>query len=243
VRRALLPRLALFVVAVGCLVTATSAATSETATSCPSAAAVAHLRAAHTIRADLGGNGRVEGARVVRSQGAPPQCRWFVDVTAGTRTASIVVPRILLALGRPELFGVVRLGTDARREIVVRFNLGADTNAFALYTFERGAIKRVHVAVRGSHDLLYAGSGGSLIAVACLDRGSRHVVASEAVSDGSRIHVDRHMFRLAGDSLVQTSAQKLVNANPEQLPEFQPAEKYGLRGLTFWGCNLRVPGK
>jgi hypothetical protein len=217
--------------------------TSAATTSCPSAAAVARLQATHTIRADLGGNGRVEGARVVRSKGAPPQCRWFVDVTAGTRTASIVVPRSLVALGRPELFGVVRLGTDARREIVVRFNLGADTEAFALYAFERGAIKRVHVAVRGSHDLLYAGSGASLIAVACLDRGSRHVVASEAVSDGSRIHVDRHMFKLAGDRLVQTSSQKLANANPSKLPEFQPAEKHGLRGLTFWGCNLRVPGK
>ncbi len=182
-------------------------------------------------------------ARVVRSTGAPPQCRWFVVVTAGARAASSVLPRSLVALGRPELFGVVRLGADARRELVVRVNLGSETEAFAVYAFERGAIKRVRISARGSHDLLYAGAGGSLIAVACLDGGSRHVVASEAVSDGGRVHVDRHMFRLAGDRLVQTSSQKLTNANPGQLPEFKAAEKYGLRGLAFWGCNLRVPPK
>ena len=101
----------------------------------------------------------------------------------------------------------------------------------------------MRVAVRGSRDLLYAGAGGSLIVVACLDRGSRHVVASEAVSDGGRIHVDRHMFKLAGDRLVQASSQKLTNANPKQLPEFQGAEKNGFRGLAFSGCDLRVPRK
>jgi hypothetical protein len=217
--------------------------TTAATTSCPSLATVAHLKAARTIRADLGGSGRLEGARVVTSKSAPARCRWFVVVTSGTRTASIPAPRSLVELGRPELFGVVRLGADARREIVVRSNVDADTEAFAVYAFERDAIKRVRVAVRGSHDLLYAGAGGALIAVACLDRGSRHVVASEAVSDGGRVRIDRHMFKLAGDRLVQTSSQSLTNANPKKLPEFQAAEKLGIRGLAFSGCNLRVPGK
>ena len=158
-------------------------------------------------------------------------------------SASIPLPRTLVALGRPELFGVVRLGGDRRREIVVRSNLGANTEAFALYAFERGAIERVRVAVRGSHDLLYAGSGGALIAVGCLDRGGRHVVASDAVSNGVRVRVDRHMFKLAGDQLVQTSSHTLTNANLKLLPEFKGAQKRGIRGLAFSGCDLRVPGK
>jgi hypothetical protein len=217
--------------------------TTAATASCPSAVTVERLQSARTIRADLGGNGRLEQARVVRSKDAPSQCRWFVVVRSATRTASIPLPRTLVALGRPELFGVVRLGGDRRREIVVRSNLGANTEAFALYAFERGAIKRVRIAVRGSHDLLYAGAGGSLLAVACLDRGPRHVVASEAVSNGVTVRVDRHMFRLAGDRLVQTSSQKLTNANPKKLPEFRGAERLGIRGLAFSGCDLRLPGK
>jgi hypothetical protein len=196
-----------------------------------------------TIRADLVGNGRLERVRVVMIKGAPSQCRWYVVVAIGTRTTSTPVPRALVSLGRPELFGVVRLGADARREIVVRANVDANTGAFAVYAFERGAIARVRVAVRGSHDLLYAGSGGALIAVGCLDRGGRHVVASDAVSDGARVRVDRHMFKLAGDRLVPTSSQKLTNANLKLLPEFKSAQTRGIRGLAFAGCNLRVPGK
>jgi hypothetical protein len=212
-------------------------------TSCPVPAAVAQVHSTRTIRADLGGNGRLEGARVVMVKGAPSTCRWFLVVTAGTRAASMPVQRSLVALGRPELFGVVRLGADRRREIVVRSNVDANTEAFALYAFERGAIRHVRIAVRGSHDLLYAGAGGSLLAVACLDRGPRHVVASEAVSNGVTVRVDRHMFRLTGDRLVQTSLQKLTNANPKKLPEFRGAERLGIRGLAFSGCDLRLPGK
>ena len=201
------------------------------------------MHSTRTIRADLGGNGRLEGARVVMVKGAPAQCRWFVVVSSGTRAISTPVPRALLALGRPDLFGVVRLGADARREIVVRANVDANTEAFAVYAFERGAIERVRVAVRGSHDLLYAGSGGALIAVGCLDRGGRHVVASDAVSNGARVRVDRHMLKLAGDRLVQTSLHTLTNANLKLLPEFRGAQKRGIRGLAFSGCDLRVPGK
>lgn len=176
-------------------------------------------------------------------KGALSQCRWFVVVTSGTKTASTALPGALVAFGRPELFGVVRLGADPRREIVVRSNVDANTEAFALYVFERGAIARVRVAARGSRDLLYAGSGGALIAVGCLDRGGRHVVASDAVSNGSRVRVDRHIFKLSRDRLVQTSSQKLTNANLKQLPEFRDAQKRGIRGLAFSGCDLRVPGK
>jgi len=217
--------------------------TSAATTSCPVPAAVARVPSTRTIRADLVGNGRLERVRVVMIKGAPSQCRWYVVVTIGTRTTSTPVPRALVSLGRPELFGVVRLGADARREIVVRANVDANTGAFAVYAFERGAIARVRVAVRGSHDLLYAGSGGALIAVGCLDRGGRHVVASDAVSDGARVRVDRHMFKLAGDRLVPTSSQKLTNANLKLLPEFKSAQTRGIRGLAFAGCNLRVPGK
>ncbi len=237
-RRALLRRLALAAVAAGCLVPAT-AVTNAATSSCPSPAAVAHLKATRTIRANLSGDRRLEAVRVVRSTGAPTQCRWFVVVATGAKTSSRALPPSLVALGRPELYGVVRLGATARREIVVRFDLGAGTAAFAVYAFEGGAIKRVRIAVPGSHDLLYAGAGGSLIVVACLDGGTRHVVASEAVSNGGTIHVDRHMFRLAGDRLVQTSSQKLTHANLKQLPEFKSAEKRGLRGLAFSGCDLR----
>ena len=176
-------------------------------------------------------------------KGAPAQCRWFVVVTSGKGTASIAVPRSLVSLGRPGLFGVVRLGADARREIVVRSNIDADTEAFAAYAFERGAIRRIRVAARGSHDLLYAGSGGTLIAVGCVDRGGRHVVASAASSNGVRVRVDRHIFKLAQDRLVQTSSQTLTNANLKLLPEFRDAQKRGIRGLAFSGCDLRVPGK
>lgn len=235
-RRALLLRLAIVALAVF-LAAAASTATSAATTSCPSAATVAHLHAVRTIRADLGGNGRLETARVVTSKGAPEQCRWFVVVTAGRRTVSIAVPRSLVGLGRPELFGVVRLGADRRREIVVRSNVDANTEAFALDAFERGALKHVRIAVRGSRDLLYAGSGGALLAVACLNQSHRHVVASEALSNGVTVRVERHMFRLTDDRLVQTSSQKLTNANPKQLPEFRG------RGLAFSGCDLRVPGK
>ncbi len=237
-RRALLPRLALVAVAAGCLVPAT-AVTSAATSSCPSPAAVAHLKAAHTIRADLSGDRRLEAARVVRSTGAPTRCRWFVVVATGANISSRALPLSLVALGRPELYGVVRLGGTARREIVVRFDLGAGTAAFAVYAFEGGAIKRVRIAVPGSHDLLYAGAGGSLIVVACLDRGARHVVASEAASNGGSVRVDRHMFKLVGDRLVQTSAQKLAHANLNQLPEFKGAEQ-GARVLAFYGCDLRV---
>ena len=217
----------------------TSAATS----SCPVPAAVAKVHSTRTIRADLGGNGRLEGVRVVMIKGAPAQCRWFVVVTSGTRKTTTPLPRSLVALGRPELFGVVRLGGDPRREIVVRSNVDATTEAFAMYAFERGAVERVRVAVRGSHDLLYAGSGGTLIAVGCVDRGGRHVVASAASSNGVRVRVDRHIFKLAQDRLVQTSSQKLTNANLKLLPEFRDAQKRGIRGLAFSGCDLRVPGK
>jgi hypothetical protein len=204
---------------------------------------VAHLKATHTVRADLTGNRRLETVRVVRSTGAPAQCRWFVVVATGAKTSSLALSRSLVALGRPELYGVARLGATARQEIVVRFDLGAGTVAFAVYALDDGAIERVRIAVAGSHDLLYAGAGGSLIVVACLDSGTRHVVASEAVSNGGTIRVDRHMFRLVGDRLVQTSAQKLTHANLKLLPEFKGAEKQGLRGLAFLGCNLRVPPK
>ena len=112
-----------------------------------------------------------------------------------------------------------------------------------MYAFERGAVERVRVAVRGSHDLLYAGSGGTLIAVGCVDRVGRHVVASAAASNGVRVRVDRHIFKLAQDRLVQTSSQTLTNANLKLLPEFRDAEKRGIRGLAFSGCDLRVPGK
>jgi hypothetical protein len=185
----------------------------------------------------------LEGARVVMVKGAPSQCRWFVVVTSGTKTASTPLPRSLLAFGRPELFGVVRLGADRRHEIVVRSNVDANTEAFAVYAFERGAVAHVRIAVRGSRDLLYAGSGGALIAVGCLERGGRHVVASDAVSNGSSVRVDRHFFKLSRDRLVQTSSQQLTNANLKQLPEFRDARKRGIRGLAFSGCGLRVPGK
>jgi hypothetical protein len=179
----------------------------------------------------------------VMIKGAPAECRVFVVVTSGTRTTSTPAPRGLVALGRPGLFGVVRLGADRRRELVVRANVDANTEAFAVYAFEGGAIKRVRVAARGSHDLLYAGSGGALIAVGCVDRGGRHVVASAAASNGVRVRVDRHIFKLAQDRLVQTSSQKLTNANLKLLPEFRGAAKQGIRGLAFSGCDLRVPGK
>jgi len=217
--------------------------TSAATTSCPVPAAVARAHSTRTIRADLGGNGRLEGARVVMVKGAPTQCRWFVVVSSGTRAISTPVPRALVALGRPDLFGVVRLGADARREIVVRAHVDANTEAFAVYAFERGAVERVRVAARGSHDLLYAGSGGALIAVGCVDRGGRHVVASAAASNGVRVRVDRHIFKLARDRLVQTSSQKLTNANLKLLPEFRGAAKQGIRGLAFSGCDLRAPGK
>jgi len=217
--------------------------TSAATTSCPVPAAVAHVHSSRTIRADLDGNGRLERVRVVMIKGAPSQCRWFVVVSSGTSATSTPLPRILVSLGRPQLFGVVRLGPDRRREIVVRSNVDANTGAFAVYAFERGAATRVRVAVRGSHDLLYAGSGGALIAVGCLDRGGRHVVASDAVSNGVRVRVDRHMFKLAGDRLVPTSSHTLTNANLKKLPEFRGAEKRGIRGLAFSGCDLRVPGK
>jgi hypothetical protein len=217
--------------------------TGAATTSCPVPAVVARVHSTRTIRADLAGNGRLKGARVVMIKGAPAQCRWFVVVSSGTKATSTPVPRALVALGRPQLFGVVRLGADRRREIVVRSNVDADTQAFAVYAFERGAVKRVRVAVRGSHDLLYAGSGGALIAVGCLDRGGRHVVASDAVSNGARVRVDRHFFKLSQDRLVQTSSHTLTNANLKLLPEFKGAQKLGIRGLAFSGCDLRVPGK
>lgn len=220
-----------------------SAVTTAATTSCPAAASVAHLKGARTIRADLGGNGRFERARVVTSKGVPLQCRWFVVVTSGTKTVSIALPRALVSLGRPELFGVVRLGADRRKEIVVRSNVDANTEAFALYAFERGAVNHVRVAARGSHDLLFAGSGGALIAVGCLDRGGRHVVASDAVSNGASVRVDRHFFKLAQDRLVQTSSQRLTNVNLKELPEFRSAQKRGIRGLAFAGCDLRLPEK
>jgi hypothetical protein len=206
-------------------------------------AAVARVHSTRTIRADLGGNGRLERARVVMVKGAPSQCRWFVVVTSGTKTASTPLPRTLVGLGRPGLFGVVRLGADSRREIVVRSNVDAKNEAFAVYAFERGTIRRVRVAARGSRDLLFAGAGGALIAVGCLDRGGRHVVASDAVSGGGSVRVDRHFFKLAQDRLVQTSSQKLMHANLNRLPEFRAAQKHGIRGLAFAGCDLRVPAK
>lgn len=214
--------------------------TSAPASSCPLPAAVAQVHSSRTVAADLDGKGRLERVRVVMVKGAPSQCRWFVVVKSGTKTSATAFPRSLVGLGRPGLFGVVRLGADARREIVVRANVDANNEAFAVYAFERGTIRRVHIAARGSRDLLYAGAGGALIAVGCVDRGGRHVVASDAVSGGGSVRVERHIFKLAQDRLVQTSSQKLMHANLSRLPEFRAAQKQGYRGLAFAGCDLRL---
>ena len=190
------------------------------------------------MRADLNGDRRPERIRTAVSRGAPARCRVFLVVTSRSRTSFVALPSTLRV---PKIYGVVNLGGNARRQILMILDTGAVSDGFGAFVLDRGKVRRLHIAVPGSRDVLYVGgSGPELLAAVCVDQDGRHVVASEALRNGTRYEVDRHIFRLVGDRLVQTSEQRLLNTDPKRFPEFQRAAREGFRGLTFSGCDLHL---
>jgi len=126
----------------------------------------------------------------------------FLVVTSRSRTSFVALPSTLRV---PKIYGVVNLGGNARRQILMILDTGAVSDGFGAFVLDRGKVRRLHIAVPGSRD-----------------------------------EVDRHIFRLVGDRLVQTSEQRLLNTNPKRFPEFQRAAREGFRGLTFSGCDLHL---